>query len=280
MSGIYKWEGIVTAQSSVAHGAEALGTITYLRRERFLTPDGKTVEVPVVSGNAWRGLLRDTAADLWWKTAGSVPLTLPVMHAIWSGGALAKMSGSPLTGNRLVQVKKACPVVGVFGTAGGGRIVGGALQVGKMLPICQETAHLLPEHLRSDTLPTMWDLTQIEYYSRIPNLGMEGVLQDGVEDTNPDELLARYGVETFVAGTRFYTWLSLTWPTAEELAFFIDALRTYSSEARVGGLLRAGHGRLHLDLESPEVPAGLPDWAETVRQTPVPQLLEMLSWLD
>jgi hypothetical protein len=280
VTGIFKWEGVVTAQSSVAHGAEALGTITYLRRERFLTLDGKTIEVPVISGNAWRGLLRDTAADLWWKAAGSVPLTLPVMHAVWSGGALAKMSGSPLTGSRLVEVKQACPVVGVFGTAGGGRIVSGALQVGKMLPICQETAHLLPEHLREDDLPSMWDLTQIEYYSRIPNVGMEAVLEDGVMNDDPDALLARYGVETFVAGTRFYTWISLTWPTPEELSFFAEALASYSADARVGGLLRAGHGRLVLNLQAPTT-ASLPaDWRATVQNFQVPRLLEVMSWLD
>lgn len=287
MSGIYKWHGVVTAQSSVAHGAEALGTITYLRRERFLGTDGKTVEIPVISGNAWRGLLRDTAADLWWKTSGSPALTLPVMHALWSGGALAKMSGPVLSGSRLVELKRACPVVGVFGTAGGGRIVSGALQVGKMLPICKETAHLLPEYLRSEDLPSMWDLTQIEYYSRIPNIELEDAVTGtatSVDETSgnesPDSLLARYGVETFVAGTRFYTWVSLTWPTAEELAFFLDTYATYLVDARVGGLLRAGHGTLSFDLVSPDLPSPSADWRAQVQAVPLPRLLEVLSWLD
>ena len=107
--GHLRWEGDATALSSVAHGEQALGTVTYLRRERFLMPDGSVDDIPVVSGNAWRGLLRRTAGDLWWDAAGQPPLTLAVAHAIWSGGALAKSSGTPLTGPRLMRVRAACP---------------------------------------------------------------------------------------------------------------------------------------------------------------------------
>lgn len=273
-SGVIRWDGVVTAESSIAHGAETLGTVTYLRRERFLMPDGRVEQVPVVSGNALRGLLRDTAADLWWEAAGRPKLTLAVMHALWSGGALAKISGEPLTGERLAEVKRACPVVGVFGTAGGGRIIGGALQVGKLIPICQETSHLLPDDLRIGELPSLWDLTQIEYYSRIPNGGSEPEEQG--EDPSR---LARYGAETFVAGTRFHSWMSLTWPTVEEEAFFDDTLKAFYEVARVGGLARAGHGRLRIDWHRSPATAPAANWRGLLPGDAA-RLREVLSWLD
>jgi hypothetical protein len=270
----YRWEGVATAQSSIAHGAESLGTVTYLRRERFIAPNGTLEELPVVSGNAWRGLLRDTSADLWWEAVQRPKLTLPVMHALWSGGSLAKSSGPTLTGSRLQELKVTCPVVGVFGTAGGGRIIGGALQVGKMIPICQETAHLVPERFHSEVMPSIWDLTQIEYYSRIPN-----TFDHYASEDDEATLLARYGVETFVAGTRFYTWVALSWPTPAELALFVETLSVFTSSARVGGLARAGHGELHLNLDAPDT-EGLVDWRSAVTAVPRPRLLEVLSWLD
>lgn len=274
MTGLIRWEGVITAESSIAHGAETLGTITYLRRERFLMPDGSVEQIPVVSGNALRGLLRDTAADLWWHAVGTPKLTLAVMHALWSGGSLAKVSGDPVTGARLAELKNACPVVGVFGTAGGGRLIGGSLQVGKLVPICIETAHLLPESLRAEPLPSIWDLTQIEYYSKIPNDMADEPTQDA------HSLLARYGVETFIAGTRFHSWMTLTWPTPAEEAFFTEVLEAFSPNARVGGMARAGHGAISLQvprLRPADYPAA--DW-RTLSAIEPERLREVLAWLD
>lgn len=265
----------MTAESSIAHGAETLGTVTYLRRERFLMPDGSVEQIPAVSGNALRGLLRDAAADLWWRSVGEPKLTLAVMHALWSGGALAKIAGDPLTGSRLAEVKNLCPVVGVFGTAGGGRIIGGALQVGKLIPICVETAHLIPEHLRASNLPSIWDLTQIEYYSRIPNEFAEDA------DKGDPSRLARFGVETFVAGTKFHSWISLTWPTPIEEAFFNEVLSDFSAHPRVGGMARAGHGQLAMNLTRTTSVAspGSVDWRSLSATDPA-HLREVLTWLD
>lgn len=277
-----KWEGIATAASSVVHGSQALGTVTYLRREKFLLPNGDIEEVPVISGNSWRGLLRDIAADIWWERVGKPKLTLPVMHALWSGGALAKISGPALTGSRLASLRKAVPVVGIFGTAGGGRIIDGCLQVGKMIPITLETAHLIPEYIINDMpLKSMWDLTQVEYYSKVPSIhkGFEKV-EDSTKENQMDPM--RFGVETFIAGTKFYTWCALSWPTKEELGFFREVLFYYLENPTVGGMGRAGHGRLRLDLV--EVSGSLRkeksfDWVKPSSLTDM-ELLEMLSWLD
>jgi len=285
-----KWEGVITAESSIVHGAQALGTITYLRRERFLMPDGSLEEIPVVSGNALRGVLRDVAADLWWERVGEPKLTLPVMHALWSGGALAKSSGAQLTGSRLAELRRLCPVVGIFGAAGGGRIIDGCLQVGKMIPLCQETLPFVPEVFQDGPAPSLWDLSQIEYYSKIPDEKPEvtgakteenagGSLEE--EKNSP----ARFGVETFVAGTKFYSWLALTWATSQEIDFFAEVLERFSANATVGGMGRAGHGKISFEWKTkPEVdvqsPWSLPLDGFTEDAPDRGKLLEVLSWLD
>ena len=51
----YILEGIVTALSSISHnGGEKNGIVTQLRREKFVQPNGKVIEVPVISGNSIR----------------------------------------------------------------------------------------------------------------------------------------------------------------------------------------------------------------------------------
>ena len=275
---ILKYEGTVTARSSIAHGAQSLGTITYLRRERFVLPNNTQEEIPVISGNAWRGLLRDVAADLWWEKVGSPKMTLAVVHALWSGGALAKIAGPTLTGSRLASIRKAVPVVGIFGTAGGGRIIDGCLQVGKMIPICKETSHIIPKQFQEEDLPSFWDLTQIEYYSRnaltpktIGNISKK-------EDEEAFDPM-RFGVETFIAGTRFYTWLALSHPTVEEKNFFFETLNSYFKAPSVGGMNKIGHGKLSFDFPalsedlSSFEPWSIPDGLKE-------DLTGMLAWLD
>lgn len=271
------WSGTATAVTSIAHGGETLGTVTYLRREKFFQPDGTIVDVPVISGNAVRGMLRDVAADLWWTDAGEPPLTAGVFHTLWSGGTLTKTSGTPLTGERLVQVKNVCPVVSVFGAAGGGRIIGGILQVGKLIPVCAETVHLLPYSTPADTLPSMWDITQIEYESRFPNTPTTVPLNDKTGEG--DEVLTqmRYGFETFLPGTRFYSEFTLTWPNPVEIEFFTDVLAAYRRHATVGGNTRSGHGRLAFQLDGPAASFGT--WKRN--GTPLTQdELELLALLN
>lgn len=277
---VLRWEGTATAVSSIAHGGQPLGTVTYLRREKFLLPDGRLEEIPVVSGNAVRGILRDVAADLWWSKVGSPQLTLPVVHALWSGGALAKSTGTPVSGTRLAELRRAVPVVSVFGAAGGGRIIDGCLQVGKLVPICAETAHLVPEHLHGpDPLPGMWDLTQVEYYSRFPDQHAAAADHGDSTADSDDGTPMRYGVETFLTGTRFHTWFTLTWPTSADTAFFTEVLERYTAAAHVGGMSRIGHGRLDFDLTAPATDGPAASWTLPDDITAL-RLLELLSWLD
>lgn len=272
--------GIAVAQSSVAHGGEALGAVTYLRRERVLGVDGEVSDIPIISGNAWRGVWRRRAADEWWRHGGEPKLTTAIMHAIWSGGALTKSSGNPLTGARVQQVRHLCPVVGVFGSAGGGRILDGCVQVGKLVPICEETRHIIPETLHAgDTLPSIWDLTQIEYFSKIPTRleDRDTVVEPEEGDALPP---ARFGVETFVAGTRFATWVSLEWANPVEENFFHDTLTHYSANATLGGWGRIGMGHVEFQWQTELPGAASPPWRDN---TPAPLGLDelgILAWLD
>jgi RAMP superfamily len=257
----HRWRGTATALSSLVHGDETLGTTTTFRRERIVQPDGRIEEVPVVSGNALRGLLRRRAADLLWEALGHPPLPLAVQALLWSGGALAKRrstAGGPaavLSGAQLASVRALIPHLAVFGGAGGGRLLRGALAVGKLLPICAETAHLLPADQRAGgPVPAIDELLQVEEYARVDD-GVDGGLQPPGDDpataaAGEGGLQLRYAVETLAAGTQFSVWLALTGVTAAQHAFFCEALQRWQADAHVGGRTRIGHGRLAVHLTS------------------------------
>ena len=161
----YRTEGVVTLLASTIHGGEHAGTTSYLRRERIVQPDGSVAEVPVISGNGVRGMLRDISADITWRMLGEPHLSMQTFDVLWSGGSLAKAgAGHVLSTQDLRSLRDLCPHIGVFGAAGGGRIIEGRLKVGKMMPVCAETSHLLPEELRSDV--SIWDYLQVEEFTR------------------------------------------------------------------------------------------------------------------
>ena len=247
----WRWDGTATALSSVTHGGETNGTVTYLRRERVMQPDGTYESVPVVSGNALRGVLRDRAADLFWEALDRPDLPLPVAQALWGGGALVKAKNEPLSGARLAELRRACPVVSVFGAAGGGRLIEGALQVGKLVPVCRETLHLLPPGTPIPvSVPSMWDLTQVESYTRLPGVAPGRTTEPATEpqDTASTGLM-RYGVESFAAGTVFTARLALMNAFPADRAFLTETLALFDAAgARVGGRAKIGHGSIRLDL--------------------------------
>jgi len=282
MTTTISWAGTVTATSSISHGGETRGTITLLRRELIIQPDGCPVHVPVLSGNGFRGRLRRIGEELLRDVLGyEQQLPLSAAHALRGGGALAKTSGTPLSGRRLHDLRELVPHVGVFGCAGGGRIIDGCLQVGKVVPHLAETAHITGSggpHLAT------FDATQLETYvrqddtdshaftdvistHRIP-IGDDGQPQlahlpvDPADTDDASSRLMVYRVETFPAGTRFSTWIRLDRATDLEVAFFTDVLAAFCLNGRIGGRAAIGHGQVEVNL-SRNILAGNPghvDW--------------------
>jgi hypothetical protein len=282
----YRIEGIATALSSISHGGEHAGTTGYLRREKIVQPDGNVADVPIIAGNSLRGVLRDHAAEVFWWALGQPQLPLPVFHLLWSGGALAKTgAGHVLSSQQLAQVRERIPVVSLFGGSGAGKIIEGRLFVGKLVPVCAETAHLMPEGIEGAGR-SIWELLQIEEFTRrddakrdhlqaaISGAARPEITQGALLDDTPsvdvtpsgdDDAPAqqmRYGVETLAAGTRLHWWMRLTDVTEVERALFIAAIDSWvASGAHIGGRSATGHGRLRLDVsqwshDTPRVTVG------------------------
>ncbi|MFD7161737.1 hypothetical protein ACFV9C_44630 [Kribbella sp. NPDC059898] len=252
MATTVRWAGTLTAVSSVAHGGVTYGTMTMLRHMQVIQPDGRPELVPVVSGNAFRGRLRRIGEELLRDALDYTgDISLPAFHALRSGGALAKVSGQPLSGQRLADLRRLAPQVGVFGCAGGGRIIDGCLQVGMVVPIVRETLHLLPAEVRpadTFTIPAM-RATQMEAAVRLDNTEQHGIPDIAGEAAGDNStVLMKYSTQTFTAGTRFSTWLQLTRATPVEVSFFTEILQHFAIDSRLGGRAATGHGQVVSDL--------------------------------
>jgi CRISPR type IV-associated protein Csf2 len=279
------YAGTVTALSSISHiGPDGGGqnNTSYLRREKVVQPDGTVEMVPVISGNGMRGLLRDRGM---WHMCGALGygvnpetgevlgLGLPAFHFLFSGGTLTSVAGRGLDIDAARRVRELIPLVGVFGGAMGNQIMEGKLKIGKLIPVCQEAAHLLPEWCFGGQLASVFDLTQQEAFTRKDDEHNERLRQiiapevralleakaaekreaKGTKDEKPDAEVGQhqqmlYYVETLAAGTRFFWELALEDVTDVEYDAFWVAMAEWARAPYIGGKSGTGHGKVKVNF--------------------------------
>jgi len=275
-------EGIITALTSISHIGETLGTQAMLRREKILLPDGTVEEIPIISGNSLRGILRDRGMlhmlqVLGYgvnKETGEVQgISLPAFHFLFSGGVLESSLRRGIDLDEAERWRRLIPLVSLFGGAVGNQILPGKLLVGKAIPICQETAHILPPRYFTGNVPSIWDLLQEEAYTRRDDgkntalralIAPEGLKMLEAEDRKRQQRLngedvveqpgthqqMRYRTETIAAGTRLFWNITLNDPTPLEWDAFCVTLAEFARSPHIGGRSAIGHGKVEIQFDN------------------------------
>jgi len=279
----YIFEGVMTAMTSISHIGETFGINAKLRREKIVQPDGSIEEVPVISGNAVRGILRDRGMFHMLKTLGYGVneftgevngLSLAAFYFLFSGGALTKSGNAGLDVDEARRWRKLIPLVSIFGGAMGNQIMPGAAKIGKAIPICKETVHLIPQRFVSGNEQSIWDMCQEEAYTRRDDEKNEhlraliapevrGLLdadaaykrekrgtQDDVAGETGQSQQMRYFVETLAAGTRLFFDISLDDVNDLEFESFCVTLAEFGRLPYLGGKSNVGHGKVSIKFDN------------------------------
>ncbi|MCX7880851.1 MAG: RAMP superfamily CRISPR-associated protein [Ignavibacteria bacterium] len=268
----YLFEGIVTALTSISHGGgEINSTVSQLRREKIVQPDGNIEEVPVISGNSVRGVLRDLGMYHMLQSLGyGTPdekgiiqgLPLPAFYFLFSGGSLTSSGDVGIDIEYFRRLRQLIPLISIFGGAIGNVIMPGKLKVGKLIPICKETIHLMPEKYQINC-ESIWEYCQQEMYTRTDDekrddlRGMienktlmlldEGVRKTDITKSGPQQMM--YYVETLAAGTKFYWKITLEDVNDIEFESFLITLVEFSKTGKIGGKSNIGLGRVGIKFE-------------------------------
>jgi hypothetical protein len=258
---IHKVQALMTLQSSVSHIGESTGTEATFHRTKMVASDGNIRSIPTITGNGIRGLLRDYAAahllDVLELPHNS--LSLSAFYTLFSGGSLSKGSGSGSVDlGAARRLREALPMISVWGAAVGSTIMAGKLNVGMVLPIAQETRHLIGLHpaLVGEDLPSIYDMMQSESYTRKDDgkdvlLDKYHAVEARDKDAAPQQM--RYQVETMVAGTRCYWWYALSHDvTPVEIGAWASALARWGEHPKIGGKGAVGHGVVETVLYAPD----------------------------
>lgn len=280
----YVLEGIVTALTSVSHIGDSYGVSAKLRREKVVLPNGEVEEIPIISGNSLRGILRDRGMLHMLKMLGYGVneetgevggLSLAAFYFLFSGGALTKVTGRGIDIDEARKWRELIPLVALFGGAMGNQIMPGKLKCGKAIPVCEETSHLLPERfVNGNNHASIWEYVQEESYTRRDDEKNENLRQliapenrrlleakardDRAKSGTKDDLAGetgqkqqmRYFVETLCAGTQFFWDVTLDDVTPIEFDAFAITLAEFSKFPYIGGKSGVGLGKVSIQFDN------------------------------
>jgi len=252
---IEKIEGRITAVEPISHIGETRSIDSKFNREKMMISSKagitKVIEVPIISGNSLRGVLRRRAGYKFLELLEikKETLTEGLQHALFSGGILKKgAEGGVIDTSFVSKVRQNVPYLSLFGTVLGQQMIQSKLDVGQLIPIsCQTKGRT---GIDSD----------ISIYSLLDERA--ATRRDDMEDKTkgtqyPDEQKQqmRYTHEVLVAGTEFFHYFTLKSCNDIEKGTFWSTIADFSKYPKIGGLGCRGFGMIKLNYEIQNYPA-------------------------
>lgn len=250
----YQYEGWLVLRTPLQHGGDVShGTTRLFRSQKVVCDDGVVRRVPVYSGNAVRGMLRDIAAGQLLDVLG-VQVPPHVFDFLTSGGSLTSGTAQKAVDIDLArQLQRTIPMVGLFGGGCGNQILEGKLIILQGTPICKETAHLLPGYCRQAPSAglSMRELRQLEFATRRDDKkkeSMQRLMAGPVPERGKDDVATqmKFETETLAPGTCLRFGFSLKAATETEWRTLAMALVGFLRNPFLGGRSAAGYGEVAL----------------------------------
>lgn len=260
------------AEQPIIHTDETIGNISKLKKMRVLY-NGKPVSVPALSGNSFRGQLRDILADelcAHISNQGEKRLEFqnPETYAIlYSGGALSEKSAS---GALMHGFAEALPSIRLMGAAFGNVMLPSKLAVTHIVPCAKETQEILqgmydafakvpvpPQETWPSAIDLLFndgpltrkddsrDLTRQRF--AVPESESQSETDNKEASRAPQQMI--YYVECIPAGTWLLQQIYSKFPLdLLELGCLFSGLNTFLRQPTLGGRSSAGYGQVRVEL--------------------------------
>ncbi len=259
------------AEQPIIHTEETIGNISKLKQMRVIYK-GKPVSVPALSGNSFRGQLRDILADALCSRLSNQGKQLlrfddnDVYTILYSGGALSDKSKA---GNLIYDFANHLPSMRLMGSAFGNVMLPSKLAMTHIVPCAEETQEIMQgmyESLDMSIIPPMneWtnarnlifndgpltrkddskDLTR----QRFVDLESQTDGTSATENQDPQQMI--YYVECIPAGTWLLQQFYSKYPVDQlELGCLFDGLSTFLQQPTIGGRSAAGYGQVRTQFQ-------------------------------
>jgi hypothetical protein len=244
---IDKIEGRIVAVEPISHIGETRSIDSKFNREKMMISSKagitKVIEVPVISGNSLRGVLRRRAGYKFLELLEIRKETLAegLQHALFSGGMLKKgAEGGVIDTSFISKLRKNVPYLSLFGTVLGQQMIQSKLDVGQLVPISCQTKG----RTGIDSDISIYSLLDERAATRRDD--MEDKTK-GTQDPDEQKQQMRYTHEVLVAGTEFYHYFTLKSCNEIERGAFWSTIADFSKYPKIGGLGCRGFGMIKLN---------------------------------
>lgn len=264
------------AEQPIIHTDETIGNISKLKKMRVMC-NGKPESVPALSGNSFRGQLRDILADQLCASLsdnGAARLTFKNNDAygiLYSGGALGEKNTSAAL---LKDFQASIPSVRLMGAAFGNVMLPSKLAATHIIPCAEQTRqivqnmynafdpHLFPTEeawpkardlLFNDGPLTRkddgYDLTRQRFANPSNTAQANPVSEDSDDAERQKGQQMIYYVECIPPGTWLLQQLYSKLPLDQlELGCLFDGLTAFLDQPAIGGRSAAGYGQVRVTI--------------------------------
>jgi len=246
----------VTALTPVIHFDDKTGGIIRTFKREHILYDGDTEQVPVYSGNAFRGILRRQAMYDYLKHLDITDEKIidKLYYMLFSGGALTSGARYNEVGERR-RMQQLCPPLALLGCAIGSQIPEGKAKGFRLKTVCKENEEFtgVPSEI------SCWDLVKIDFQTRRDDLksGQADLISDEKKDREKDQAVQMfYKFETLITGAKLVGKIYILFPTEIEMSCLAATLERFKEVPYIGGMSSKGFGEIKLEYEpfaDPEV---------------------------
>lgn len=226
-----------TMTAPLSHIGETASAGSYF--QTVLTAEGR---LPVVTGNAIRGQLRDACALHLLRVLGNPKVDKDAFNVLFSGGNI--VGGMRDDVAKAKAVRQHFPMISLLGGGLGDMIMSGKLLCGFAYPVCREAESITG----IESLISWHSLIDEMEFTRTDdgkNDKLSGYLLDASEEKSAKaSTQMRYSVQYIAAGTEFAQDLIFLPGTTElEIGAFYAGLREWwFNVPRLGGMAAKGFG--------------------------------------
>lgn len=237
--------------SPLSHfGDERLGTMQIMRTNKFLY-NGEFIDIPVYSGNGFRGQFRRIAMRDYLERIGIAEegVSEKLYYTLFTGGSLEGGSRYVEVGERR-RIRKLCPPLALLGTAIGDQILQGKMKAPIFLPICKETVDYTG--IESDI--SFYDMLEEVFYTRKDDLkSVEyNIKEEVAKKKNDDPVQMKYEMQCLSAGAELTGTIIVENVNEIEESMVNATLKKLQETPFIGGKSAAGHGQVDMQYDELE----------------------------
>ena len=236
--------------SPLSHfGDERLGTMQIMRTNKFLY-DGEFIDIPVYSGNGFRGQFRRIAMRDYLERIGIAEegISEKLYYTLFTGGSLVGGARYDEVGERR-RIRRLCPPLALLGTALGDQIIQGKMKAPLFLPICKETV----DYTGVESDMSFYDMLQEVFYTRKDDLkSVEYNIKKEEKEKKGDPVQMKYEMQCLSAGTELIGTMIIENVNEVEEAMVNATLKKLKEVPFIGGKSAAGHGQVNIQYDGLE----------------------------